>query len=947
MIARGSDVSQGTIRGWLAQDAAKQKVPRTGEDLEKVVTHLLRRAGKIPAGGSLDGHHRASWAHLRLQAAQARPAGDPHAAGTEVVASLIDVGGPGVPLDELTDPFELDVHRPILPGVADQLGPLPPYIRRQHDARLAKIVEAAVADRSGMAVLVGGSSAGKTRALWEALKLLREAGGWRLWRPLDLAGADITDALAQVQSHTVVWLNETQKYLTGEGSNEGEVAAVQVARLLADSSRGPVLVLGTLWPVHHRALCRDPASQVRKLLETNVIRIPDAFTGADLECLQQTANSDVRLKLAFHRAEDGQIAQYLAGGPELVQRYLFSSSPAAKAIIDVAMDARRMGHRDAIPLDLFAHAGPAYISGTDWDSLDDDWLEQALAETSQSCKGARGPVTRSRPRPYRQPYPGRSELKQDNEQLAGTGPMYRLADYLDQYGRILREKEIPPIGFWEAVALHAGYENLDALGDAAWNRGLLRYAAGIWKRATLSGSAQAAHALVERVYPLNPGDDRPTDCAAQYASLDDPRHSGQLLRALQKAGADSAIQTLLSRGPATQAVLDDPYGLAELLKAMHELDADTHIRSLLSRSPATHVALDSPNGLAALLDALQTINADSEIAVLLSRAPEEHVTTDIPLAVGILEMAFRDVGADFQFEALTERHASGISLDDGGGIARVLEDWASLEANTQIARMLARHPERQVALSDTRAIADLLTSLHKVGADTHVAALLSRDPVRHAQLGDPFSVTLLLEALQKLGANEHIASLLARRPAHQCSLHDLYGVWELLGALRGIGAKEQYTALAERVCKYARLVDPDRVAKLIEEFREADDPSHMAALLSRNVAATVEFRSADGMASLLRQLQELGVQSHIEMLLSRNPAANIALNAWYGATGLIRAFYEVGAEDQVAILAERLPAAGMFDTFDRLDGYKGQFRFGRELDGSASLRWGWDDLPWC
>ena len=93
----------------------------------------------------------------------------------------------GVPLAEVTDSFALEVHRPVQPD-HEQAGlpDLPPYLPREHDAALARTVTAATQGRSGIAVLVGGSSTGKTRACWEALHLLRDQPGpWRLWHPID------------------------------------------------------------------------------------------------------------------------------------------------------------------------------------------------------------------------------------------------------------------------------------------------------------------------------------------------------------------------------------------------------------------------------------------------------------------------------------------------------------------------------------------------------------------------------------------------------------------------------------------------------------------------------------------------------------------------------------------------------------------------------------------
>ncbi len=90
-------------------------------------------------------------------------------------------------LEEVTDPFALEVHRPVQPeDLQPGLPALPAYVPREHDTELGSVVRAAAEGRSGIAVLVGGSSTGKTRACWEALQLLRDRPEeWRLWHPID------------------------------------------------------------------------------------------------------------------------------------------------------------------------------------------------------------------------------------------------------------------------------------------------------------------------------------------------------------------------------------------------------------------------------------------------------------------------------------------------------------------------------------------------------------------------------------------------------------------------------------------------------------------------------------------------------------------------------------------------------------------------------------------
>ena len=96
--------------------------------------------------------------------------------------------------------------------------------------------------------------------------------------------------------------------------------------------------------------------------------------------------------------------QYLAGAPELLARY-HNAPPAARALIDAAMDARRLGMRAALPRAFLEAAAPGYLTDTDWDLLPGDWLEQALGYTAKPAKGVRGPLAPD-PAPPRPRCPG-------------------------------------------------------------------------------------------------------------------------------------------------------------------------------------------------------------------------------------------------------------------------------------------------------------------------------------------------------------------------------------------------------------------------------------------------------------------------------------------------------------------------------------------------------------
>ena len=461
----------------------------------------------------------------------------------------------GRPLEEVTDPFILEVHRPVqLEDAPPGLPVLPPYVRREHDQALGQVVRAAADGRSGIVVLVSGSSTGKTRACWEALALLRDQDpAWRLWHPIDPSRPDAALAeLARTGPRTVVWLNEAQFYFDPAEAGLGERVAAGLRELLRDPGRAPVLVLATVWPGFWDTLTARPAdgedrhAQARELLAGHDITVPAVFTPAQMSQLARAA--DVRMVLAARSARDGAVTQFLAGAPELLARYR-NAPPAAAALIAAAMDARRLGMGAGLPQAFLEAAAPGYLTDAQWDALGEDWLEQALTYIAKDAKGVPGPLIRIRPRPARPAARHRGD--QPASMATAAGPLYRLADYLDQHGRAHRASQIPPAEFWSAAAARAAPGDQAALGDAARDRGLYRAAAQLHKNAAASGNPRAAFYLSRPPACLR-ADPRPGHWAAAHAALDDPG----AVASLREAGADEQSAALLARDPAAHAPLD-------------------------------------------------------------------------------------------------------------------------------------------------------------------------------------------------------------------------------------------------------------------------------------------------------------------------------------------------------------------------------------------------------
>jgi hypothetical protein len=284
------------------------------------------------------------------------------------------------------------------------------YAARRHDSALKDLVDAAVAGRSGAAVLVGGSSTGKTRACWQALEYLDRRDRrrlpvprrrWRVWRPQ--SAANLLARLSEQKrpmARTVLWLDELQIYLLPDPPELGEQVAGALRSLLEDHEQEPVLVLGTIWPDPDRwgALVReptpdeeDPHQMARLLLRGRGIRVPETVEGEDAAAVRATASNDPRLAVASQRG-GSRIIQFLAGARHLLDRY-DNADPAERALLDAAGDARRVGVPHPMSRRFLKRAASDYLSAADRDRFAGhlDWTA-ALHRLGTPSRGITGPL---------------------------------------------------------------------------------------------------------------------------------------------------------------------------------------------------------------------------------------------------------------------------------------------------------------------------------------------------------------------------------------------------------------------------------------------------------------------------------------------------------------------------------------------------------------------------
>jgi hypothetical protein len=816
------------------------------------------------------------------------------------------------------EPAELGVHQAIGGG------PLPAYISRPHDERLRAVLSPAT-EYSRLVVVRGDALTGTSRSVYEAVTDV--LGDWALEHPPTVAA--LADRLqAGIPARTVLWLGELRHYADADG---GAAILDHLDGVLEDE--GQVVAIATIWPGSWDSYAAaaaaglgadDPAAAVGRLLarldvlaEYDPASLDPAYGGVvdvparfDAEELAAAAGSGdpVLAAAAAAAGPDGQVTQHLAGAGDLLARY---DGPGADlyghALVTAAMDASRLGHAGPLSAALLRDAAVGYLNDpqhvTEWN----------LATHSS---GALTPVPSA----------------------VGNGTVgYRVVGFLDQHGRRTRADQLGPASLWDAFTAHVGGLNdRGRLAQAAQDRGLYRHAAALWTPVVAAGRTDAASHLITCLAGLS----EPADAArwaADRVSLDDPWDVARLLETLRAVGAGDAVQALLDRDPAGQVSLRNTWEVTELGRALRAAGAADAVRALVVRAAAQARLGDSrflawplralreagaaeelralapraaadanPEHIAdvtRLLDGLHAAGATDAIRVLAARAVEA-VDVEDPYGVAALLNALRAAGADEAVRALLARDPGRqANLDQTGGVADLLRELQAVGADDAV-RVLAARAAPEVSIEDGEYAARLLRTLRAAGADDEIEILLARDPAGQANIMFREDVAELLEALHAAGAGNAVLALAARVVDQT---HD--DVWyvrdsPLLTALRAVGAGDAVRTVSSHVATQTPIEDPEDVAELLAELRDAGATEAIGALLARDPAGQVNLDDPWGAASLLEALDTAGAADAVRTLAGR-AAGQTSLEPPQAVARLLAAIRKVGADDAIGILASR------------------------------------------
>jgi eukaryotic-like serine/threonine-protein kinase len=358
---------------------------------------------------------------------------------------------------QLPDPIKLGVHpaaeEKTPEGHIDQV---PPFIERD---QLAGMEQALLA--GGFVLVVGDSTAGKTRLAYEAMRRRLPRHTCVTPKHLDAIAAAVS--AAKETRPSVLWLDDLERYLRLGGLTRDEVAD------LLKEGAGKVVVLATMRAQEREAISarydpgrehsdRQLARTGREVLDavTHEIRLERRWSPGELAAAE-LHRDDPRIARALRSAAKHGLAEFMAAGPQLLQDLRDARSatpdrlmvnlpggprgdPRGAALVTAAIDARRAGYHRPVPLPLLRDLHEVYLRAWGGAALRPDPWDTALAWATQ-------------------PLHATSSL------LEPADDGYLAFDYL--VDEAARDPTTPPIpdATWKALIQHA--EPADAV-EIAW-----------------------------------------------------------------------------------------------------------------------------------------------------------------------------------------------------------------------------------------------------------------------------------------------------------------------------------------------------------------------------------------------------------------------------------------------------------------------------------------------
>ena len=576
---------------------------------------------------------------------------------------------------KVQDPRQLGVH----PAARlDQKHPaLPAYVPRD----VADTIRSRIA-RGGFVLLVGDSTAGKTRAAYEAIAAT--VPDHVIIAPKDRAALPAAVDRAAQTSNCVLWLNDLEHYLGSDG-----VSREMLARLL--SGKGHRVVVATIRAVELARFTTEAGDDsTRQAFHTARAVLEQVDEEVRVERRLSTAERgrakertwDPRIADALQHSGDYGLAEYLAAGPELLRDWRnawdVGAHPRAAALVAAAVDVRRAGLEPPLSDRLLAEVSEHYLQHHGGDGLRPESVAAAWEWVLSPRRATTSLMTGSA--------------------KAGFDVFDYLVDVTQREGT--PETYVPESVLRTAVD-HADGVAAAAIGSTAYRQGYYEAAAHAWSAA-----------VRWKTDHLGPTDQSTLTSRNDLALMLD--HLGRPKEAEREHRAVLELRTELM-GPEHPSTLVSRSNLALVLQHLGRLDdAEQEHRAIVEIStrvpgPAHSDTLTRRNNLATVLRALGRLDeaerehrAILELRIQVLGAEHQHTLNsrgNLAIALhglGRLDEAERElrIVAELRTRVLGPEHPS--TLVSRSNLANVLHDLGRLDE--------ARHELRAVVELRTRVL---------------------------------------------------------------------------------------------------------------------------------------------------------------------------------------------------------------------------------------------------
>jgi tetratricopeptide (TPR) repeat protein len=238
---------------------------------------------------------------------------------------------------------------------------VPVYVPRDIDAELRGELA-----RNGFVLLVGDSTAGKTRAAFEAVRAVLP--DHVLVVPESREGVAAAVQKGAGIRRCVLWLNDLEGYL-----GTGGLTRKHITELLAGVDHHRVIVATLRAAEEDRLTTGGEGEEGRQLQrdsqgvldQAHRIFVERRFSLAEQQRAEELAEEDPRIADALTHADTFGIAEYLACGPQLLNEWESAwargTRPRAAALIAAAIDVRRAGYTGPAPKKLLTELHTNYL----------------------------------------------------------------------------------------------------------------------------------------------------------------------------------------------------------------------------------------------------------------------------------------------------------------------------------------------------------------------------------------------------------------------------------------------------------------------------------------------------------------------------------------------------------------------------------------------------------